>query len=209
MADGLPHTKGVAPGWFVASFFFSCGEVEGEQREDCSFSWQSTKIIGLWKTSEGVVSLETQFFTDQQHSIVSLGHGIVAHPASIGREKSGTLWISWGELQLLIQQPSTYSGKDGTKSMTLSSNLAFPRETHKIEKNPKNTKKAGMWKKVKRQNTGQQKKHQWCYCSEKQTKAKEVKTKWKGQKSGRRCSCKREKKDWKCLWPPTKNNSAL
>lgn len=145
MADGLPHTKGVAPGWFAVNFFFSCGEVEGEQREDCSFSWQSTKIIGLWKTSEEVVSLETQFFRDQQHwtrSTVSLGYGIVAHAASIGREKSGAFWISWGELQILIQQPSTYSSKDGTKSITLSSNLAFPRKIHKTEKkNPKRWRK--------------------------------------------------------------------
>lgn len=145
MADGLPHTKGVAVGWFAASFYFSCGEGEGEQKEHCSFSWQSTKITGLWKTSEEVISLETQFFTDQQHwtcSTVSLGHGIVAHVASIGREKSGTFRVSWGEPQLLIQQPSTCSGKDGTKSMTLSSNLAFPKETHKIEKVPK------IWRKL-------------------------------------------------------------
>lgn len=48
MADGPPRPMGVASGWFVASsFFFSFGEVEGEQREDCSLSSQSTKITGL------------------------------------------------------------------------------------------------------------------------------------------------------------------
>lgn len=126
------------------AFFFSCGQVEGEQREDCSFSWQSTKIIGLWKTSEEVVSLETQFFTDQQHwtcSTISLGHGIVAHAASIGREKSDAFWISWGELQHLIHQPRTTLVKMELKAW-LSSNPAFPREIHKIEKTTK------IWRKL-------------------------------------------------------------
>lgn len=115
-----------------AFFFFLWGSGRGTERGLLIFltKYQNYRPLKNFRSS-----LEIQFFTDHQHwtcSTVSLGHGIVAHTTSIGREKSGAWLISWGELQLLTQQPSTYSGKDATKSMTLSSNHAFPRETHKI-----------------------------------------------------------------------------
>lgn len=45
-------------------------------------------------------------------------------------------------------------------------------------------KKAGVWRTVKKQNTGQWKKQQWCHCSEKQTEAKRSKLNEKTKSQG-------------------------